>query len=46
VEREPLRRSRADAGQALELGDQVVDGRREHPVIVPAWVGLLELEAG
>ena len=30
VEREPLRRAGADAGQARELGDQVVDERAEH----------------
>ena len=30
VEREPLRRALADAGQPRELGHQVVDRRREH----------------
>ncbi len=30
VEREPLRRAAADAGQARQLRDEVVDGRAEH----------------
>ena len=35
VEREPLRRSLADAGQARELRDEVVDRGAEHATIVP-----------
>jgi hypothetical protein len=38
VEREPLRRALADAGQLRELGDEVVHGRREHGRIVPAYL--------
>src|SRR5207344_3666253 len=30
MEREPLRRARADAGQARQLGDQVLDDGAEH----------------
>jgi hypothetical protein len=35
VEREPLRRARADPRQARQLGDEVLDGGREHGAIVP-----------
>ena len=40
VEREPMRGARADSGQARELRDEVLDGRREHVRIVPWGVGL------
>ena len=40
VEREPMRGTRADSGQARQLRDEVVDGRREHVRIVPWGVGL------
>src|SRR5439155_19053922 len=35
VEREPLRRPLPDPGQARQLRDEVLDGGREHPRIVP-----------
>jgi hypothetical protein len=39
VEREPVRRARADAGQPGQLRDEVLDRRAEHAAIVPVWIG-------
>src|SRR5262249_48732351 len=45
VEREPLRRAPADAGEPRQLRDEVVDGRAEHcrrvlsgPVTIGQWM--------
>src|SRR5439155_22569387 len=38
-EREALRGARADAGQARQLRDEILDGRREHVRIVPVSIG-------
>src|SRR5579884_939566 len=39
VERKPLRSSLPDAGQARQLGDEVLDGGAEHAAIVPGSPG-------
>src|SRR5207237_6208330 len=39
VKGEPLRRPRADPGQSRQLGDEVVDGGREHDGSVPGSAG-------
>ena len=40
-----MRRAHADAGQPLELGDEIVDRRRKHAMIVPAGFGLTSRKA-
>jgi hypothetical protein len=40
VEREAVRRARADARKARQLGDELLHSRTEHCLIVPTWPGL------
>jgi hypothetical protein len=39
MEREPVRRPGADAGQPGQLRDEVLDRGAEHAAIVPVWIG-------